>query len=493
MKQETRVGTVVAGYRIDSVLGRGGMSVVYLAEHLRLSRKAALKVLSSALAEDEAFRERFVQESKRAAELEHPNVIPIYDAGEVQEGDASGLLYIAMRHVEGSDLKELLARGGPLDVGRTLFLLEQVAAALDAAHARGLVHRDVKPANILVEPTDHVFLTDFGIAKQTTAPGLTRTGIFVGTIDYAAPEQIEGGPLDGRTDVYALACVLYQCLTGRRPFERELELAVIQAHLTATPPIITDVRPDLPKPLDQVITKAMAKVKDERHATCTALIDAARTAVLGRRPQPEGAAATVASAAAPARPRRALPRWAMLAALALAAATLAAVGLIMFTGGGTARESTVPIEDVIPADLSQECRYLEPRAGAEASRRCSPENADAGFKPNQWDVSTFPTTAALRAAYEAERLTSGRSRSQGSCKPSEWQGETQWTHATGEVAGRVICTYLDEVAVLIWTHEPSGDGDHANLLGIAHRVDGSTEALDQWWKVWRNQLGHTAS
>ena len=282
MSEATRIGAVLAGYRVESLLGRGGMSVVYLAEHVSLGRKVALKVLASPLAHDPSFRERFMRESQRAAGLDHPNVIPIYDAGEVDGGDADGLLYIAMRYVDGPDLRSLLRREGRLGVGRTLYMLEQVASALDAAHDNDLIHRDVKPSNILIaEPSEHVYLTDFGVAKQTSAPDLTRTGIFVGTIEYAAPEQIEGLTLDRRTDVYALGCVLYECLAGRPPFERDAEVAVMHAHLTSPPPRLTEVRQDLPKELDRVVTRAMAKSRDERFATAPELVDAAH-AVLRR-------------------------------------------------------------------------------------------------------------------------------------------------------------------------------------------------------------------
>ena len=231
MAASTRIGTEVAGFRIDSILGRGGMSVVYVAEQLRLGRRVALKVLTTELAWDEQFRERFVRESHIAAAIDHPNIIPIYDAGE-----EDGLLYIAMRFVQGPDLKEVLKRGS-LGVGRTIFLIEQLASALDAAHTHSLVHRDVKPGNILLEEsTDHVYLTDFGVAKQTTARGLTSTGHFLGTVEYAAPEQIEGGPVDARTDVYALGCVLYECLTGMPPFSQSTEHAVLHAHLVRSAP-----------------------------------------------------------------------------------------------------------------------------------------------------------------------------------------------------------------------------------------------------------------
>ncbi|HEX9235366.1 MAG TPA: serine/threonine-protein kinase, partial [Actinomycetota bacterium] len=212
MQTEPRIGSVIAGYRIDSLIGRGGMSVVYLAEDLNLGRKIALKVLAPELAGDARFRERFVRESRLAASLEHPNIIPIHDARE-----ADGVLYIAMRYVEGTDLKGLIKEEGRLDPGRTLSIVGQVAGALDAAHARGLVHRDVKPGNILIARAsesggpEHVYLSDFGLTKRATSDsGITATGQFVGTLDYAAPEQFEGKPLDGRTDQYSLGCCLYE-------------------------------------------------------------------------------------------------------------------------------------------------------------------------------------------------------------------------------------------------------------------------------------------
>jgi serine/threonine-protein kinase len=288
----TRIGTEIAGFRIESVLGRGGMSVVYLAEQTRLERKVALKVMASALGDNELFRNRFLQESRLAASLDHPNIIPIYDAGE-----ENGCLYIAMRHVDGRDLSEVLAKDGPLSLGRTLFVLEQLAGALDAAHEHDLIHRDVKPANVLlVGETDRVYLTDFGVAKPTTSAGLTRTGFFIGTPDYSAPEQIEGRDVDQRTDVYALGGVFYSCLTGVSPYERETEVAVLQAHLLEPPPRLKDQRPDLPRALDRVIAKAMAKEKDDRYPTCGDFAAAAEAAAHDRSIAP--IASTIASPAA---------------------------------------------------------------------------------------------------------------------------------------------------------------------------------------------------
>jgi serine/threonine protein kinase len=277
MRSDIPIGTEFAGYKITGVLGRGGMSVVYSAEHLGLGRTVALKILSASLADDDEFRERFVRESKLAATLEHPNIIPIFDAGETQ-----GLLFIAMRHVVGGDLKSLIKPAAPLGLGQTIFIIEQVAGALDHAHRKGLVHRDIKPANILVEsPSDRVYLTDFGVAKQRLSPGLTRTGYFVGTFIYAAPEQIEHKPIDGRTDLYALGCVLYECLSGDRPFKADTEASILQAHLVEPPPRLTDVRPDLPPSIDDVIATALAKSKDDRYPTCGDLVRALRAVALG--------------------------------------------------------------------------------------------------------------------------------------------------------------------------------------------------------------------
>jgi Protein kinase domain len=277
MTWDIPIGTVIAGYRITGVLGRGGMSIVYAAEHLNLGRMVALKVLSTNLAADESFRERFTRESRMAAGLEHPNVIPIYDAGE-----SDGFVYIAMRRVDGTDLGSIIEESGPLSPGESVFLLEQVAGALDQAHEEGLVHRDVKPANILIaKPADRVYLTDFGVGKQSSASRLTKTGYFLGTFAYAAPEQIEGKSVDGRTDVYALGCVLYECLSGDPPFDATTEASIIRAHLIEPPPRVTDKRPDLPSGMNGVIARAMAKAMDDRYPTCGDLMRAVRAALLG--------------------------------------------------------------------------------------------------------------------------------------------------------------------------------------------------------------------
>ena len=239
------LGSEFAGYRLESYVARGGMGVVFEATHLRLHRRVALKLLAPELAEDRDFRERFLKEAELAAGLEHPSVVPVYDAGE--EG---GLLYLAMRYLAGGDLRSLLQRQGRLSLDRSLSITEQIAGALDAAHALGLVHRDVKPANILFdERQERAYLGDFGVAKRQSSKGLTQTGSFLGSVDYCAPEQIESAVVDGRADVYALGGVFYHCLTGQPPYVRETEVAVLTAHLRDAPPALSRVRPDLPAPL----------------------------------------------------------------------------------------------------------------------------------------------------------------------------------------------------------------------------------------------------
>lgn len=262
-------GAQFGSYRIESLAGRGGMAFVYKARDLRLDRRVALKVLSPALFESVQGRERFLRESRTAASLDHPNIVPIYEAGEMD-----GFLYIAMRYVEGHDLKARLARTGPLDLATASAILSQVASALDAAHSSGLVHRDVKPGNILISTSatqggpPQVYLTDFGITKRAATPSdVTTFGQFVGTMDYAAPEQIARRTVDARVDVYAFGCVAYQCLTGRMPFVRDDEAALLWAHLVEMPDPVSRYRPELAA-VDPLFAKVMAKSPDERYSTC---------------------------------------------------------------------------------------------------------------------------------------------------------------------------------------------------------------------------------
>jgi Protein kinase domain len=257
------------------------MSVVYAAEHQRLGRKVALKLLAGELVRDRAYRERFVRESRLAASLHHPNIVPIHDAGEADDTP-----YITMYLVQGEDLAETIRREGPLEPDRLLPILEQAAAALDAAHSRDLVHRDVKPANILIasgegaEEPGHVYLTDFGLAKNLgEGPSLTRAGLFMGTLDYMAPEQIQGHRVDRRVDVYALGCVIYESLTGAPPFRRDTDVAMMYAHIQESPPRVTERRPDLSAAVDEVVARAMAKEPEERFPTTADLVVALRNAL----------------------------------------------------------------------------------------------------------------------------------------------------------------------------------------------------------------------
>jgi serine/threonine-protein kinase len=275
------VGDEFAGYRVRAVLGRGGMSVVYQAENLRLSSVIALKVLAPELASDDVFRARFLEESRMAASLNHPNVIPIYDMGSQDD-----LLYIAMRYVSGTDMRQMIKKRGRILPATALFLIGQAARALDAAHRKGLVHRDVKPGNLLIErgsddaDPDHVYLADFGITKHAMSrSGLTSTGQFLGTIDYVAPEQIRGTSVLGLADQYSLGCVLYECLTGRVPFEKDLDAAIIWAHVEETPTMPTVLRPELPPEIDQVFGRVLAKRPDERYGSCREFVEAARMAL----------------------------------------------------------------------------------------------------------------------------------------------------------------------------------------------------------------------
>jgi serine/threonine-protein kinase len=280
-----RIGTTVVGHRIEELLGRGGMGFVYKAEQLELGRKVALKVLAPDLVRNVEYRTRFINESRLAAGIEHPNIIPIYASG---EGD--GILYISMRFIDGEDLGGVLDREQRLHTGRALNVLGQIGNALDAAHRQGLVHRDVKPANIMVTPpaageaAEHAWLCDFGLVKHfDSVQNLTATGVFMGTIQYVAPEQIEGRRLDGRADVYALACVLYECLTGVVPFERDSDVATLYAHIHDPAPATRLVRPDLPDGIDAVFAKALAKSRDDRFPTCADLMKAARSVLEGGR------------------------------------------------------------------------------------------------------------------------------------------------------------------------------------------------------------------
>lgn len=274
-------GDVFADNRIDGLAGRGGMGIVYRATQLGLERTVALKVITPVLAEEEDFRKRFVAESKAAASIEHPNVIPVYYAGE-----RDGVLFIVMRYIDGPDLRALVRAEGHLDPERAAHIVNQVGGALDAAHRHGLVHRDVKPANVLLDDEDHAYLTDFGLTKRsatTDGGGLSRAGGWVGTLGYVAPEQIRGERIDARTDVYALGCVLVHALTGSAPYMRDTDEATLWAHLNAPPP-----SDDVPPEFEGVVARALAKDPSDRYPSAGDLgLAALRAAGRGATSVPE--------------------------------------------------------------------------------------------------------------------------------------------------------------------------------------------------------------
>ncbi|WP_030200265.1 serine/threonine-protein kinase [Streptomyces sp. NRRL S-87] len=308
------IGKQIAGYRIERMLGRGGMAVVYAAKDLRLDRMVALKLIAPERARDDTFRRRFTHESRVAASIDHPHIVPIFEAGETD-----GVLYIAMRYVSGLDLRALLDRDGPLPVATALRIAAQVASALDAAHEHDLVHRDVKPANILVAPgtddehPEHVYLTDFGLTKKSLSlSGFTTAGEFVGTLDYMAPEQISGRPVDGRCDLYSLACVVYETLAGGPVFERDEDMALLWAHQYDQPPPLGERRPEVGPAAAEVVAKALSKVPEDRFATCLEFVAALRVASGGGERAADPARREAGAGGAPAEdgPPPEPPAWA---------------------------------------------------------------------------------------------------------------------------------------------------------------------------------------
>ncbi len=343
------IGAKLGGYRLEEFVGRGAMGAVYRAEDLRLGRRVALKVLAAELADDARFRERFLAESRLAASLDHAGIVPIFEAGE-----ADGLLYIAMRYVDGGDLRALVEGEGRLPPERAAALVEQVAGALDAAHARGLVHRDVKPSNVLVaveSGREHAYLADFGLTKHTSSPGgPTATDQMVGTVDYVAPEQIRGDEVDGRADLYSLGCVLFECVTGEVPFAQRSEVASIYAHLEEDPPRASERCPDVPPELDAVIARALAKDPNRRFQSGAEFADAVRGV----------------------RRRRRRPRRALLIALAAVTAAGATIGAILLAhSGGTGTLKAIAANAVSVIDPGRPSLTAQIRVGASPSQVAS--------------------------------------------------------------------------------------------------------------------------
>jgi serine/threonine protein kinase len=507
-----RIGTEFAGYRIEALLGRGGMSVVYRAENARLGNKVALKLLAEELAHDENFRERFVRESRTAATLNHPNIVTIYDAG-----DWDGVLYIAMRLVD-TDLKAHIRREGPLPPDHALAVAAQVGSALDAAHARGLLHRDVKPANILLEPGEPdappiAYLADFGLTKHLESrSGITASGQFVGTIDYMAPEQIEGREVDSRTDVYSLGCVVFESLAGGSPFRRETEVAVLWAHMRDEPPPLTELRPDLPSEPNGVIARAMAKNPEDRYSTCHELVADLRRALAGVSTAQTRAATPADRAGTRVSPARAAPdderpgpsrlrRWLISAVALLAAAALGAgaYGLLRDDPQVIAAEGTTlsPSDEIllgqIPRSIRGQCEPTEPLSpDFDSSIRCRPGTRAADrVDYNHAKSGNRMRSYFLRRAIGEQLVTPGLPvRPLGRCGPDS-QALGDWT-AVGEAGhsdrlrgggadGRFMCYRRNGWAAVEWTDS------RRDIYSVAYGRD--LRRLFGWW---RERAGPTA-
>jgi serine/threonine-protein kinase len=371
MAVENPTGRLIGGFRVGPLIARGAMASVYLAEDAS-GERVALKVLAPELASDGRFRQRFLRESQLAATLDHPHVVRTVAAG--QAGD---LLFIAMTHVDGTDLRQLLREEERLEPERALRLVRQAAEALDAAHEGGLVHRDVKPGNILVAgapEAEKVFVCDFGLARHVSSVGsLTGDRGFVGTVDYVAPEQIMGDSVDGRADVYALGCVLFECLAGERPFERESELAVVFAHLNEPPPRLSDFIPELPHAFDELFRTALAKSPDDRYSSCGALADAAGQALRG----------TLRARRRP-RQRRRARLAASLVACAVAIAVAAAVATQPNDEAGRLPRAAITQTSVVGVPLGRLQGFYKQRFGAwRAQELTEPKFPSLAFQQRQ--------------------------------------------------------------------------------------------------------------
>jgi serine/threonine protein kinase len=541
MPELPSIGTQFAGYRLEAEIGRG-LSVVYRAENPRLRSDIALKVLPPALAADEVFRARFLNESRIAASLNHPNVIPIYDMGSHE-----GLLYIAMRYVAGSDLRQMVRKRGRLPAAEALSLVGQVARALDAAHREGLVHRDVKPGNLLLEhggdenDPDHVYLADFGISKHATSrSGLTATGQLLGTVDYIAPEQITGAGVTGAADQYSLGCVLYECLTGRVPFDKDMDAAIIWAHVQQSPRPPTQLYSELPAELDQVFARVLAKQPADRYPNCREFVDAARAALVGPRqadvptrhgttgPRPDGPGTGGPGTggnhppAPPARRSRRPSRPRVLTVLAALVLLAAGTAGWVLTGAGSGSHprrdpamamSSSPVGPRMPvspllaalklANESPEAKGQLPPSSCRQQAATAVTCTAAAPGITVATFRTYPSLPALYAAYIAavKQLNSGRFQPNvQDCEAQQNAGETSWNHnykhtgrysvpqlesgtlnAATQAAGRVFCDYVGGEEYFVWTQD---DGHLlASVYGPVHLL------VWNWWVAVHHNIG----
>lgn len=479
------LGPDVPGFRIENELGRGGMSVVYRAEQLELGRDVALKILAPELATENGFRERFLREARLAGRLQHPNIVDIFDVGEAGEA-----LYIAMELIDGEDLGRLVAREGRLEPERTVVLLEPIASALDAAHSAGLVHRDVKPGNILISATGYPYLADFGVARDPLAPGLTTAGSFVGTPEYSAPEQLAGDDeLDRRVDVYALGCVLYECLTGRRPPAK------------GPVPAPSSVRPGLATVWDEIVARATATSRDDRYPSCGAFIAAARECLgsfsktrieaprprrvevaSGRAAEPT-TASRQAGAAALLPWLRALDRRTRMAAGVVAAGALATVILLVgyWPDGAEGERVDGRAKPVVPFPDARERTLLgiapnklEPCKRAPAAQR--QELAIATLKcagitgaTTWYDLFESPEDMTDNFSRRAEGITS-----EGLC--AENKNSISGWNIGGKDQGTIACYIRNGTTFLLWT-----DDDKKTVAAMNAGEAGQARAF-QWFQ-----------
>ena len=525
-------GSSFGPYRVLGVIGHGGMGQVLRAHDAEHQRDVALKLLPAQWAADEHYRERFRREARIAARLNEPHVIPIHRYGEID-----GQLFLDMRLVEGEDLASLLRRSGPLTPARAVDVVGQVARALDAAHAGGLVHRDVKPSNVLLvgrsdggdlagsaPGEDFAYLADFGIARVTdegTGPGLTGTGLAIGSTDYMAPERFTREPLDGRADVYSLACVLYELLTGRRPFAPGDPMGLMYAHLHEEPQAPSTVRPGLPPALDAVVLRGLAKDRDRRWQSAGAMAAAAREALAGSgmpvpppdgdrttvgpvrgdtdrpvtRQQPVGAAAppTVVGAVAPGGPaprsRNPLP-WVLVALMTVAAVALAVLAVVLDGRADSAEDGAEAaadrlVEQALPGDLAAgDCTVAEPEAGELRRLVCPDGSSDASLPEGTYTVhrgdaaGEEPADAADREGLPELDQVSDCGDDFDDSGPGP-EGVVELTDGD-EPVGRLAC-YVDEStedAVLVWAW------DDLDVRGQVVVRDGGVAGVDDlasWW------------
>ncbi|WP_199589369.1 serine/threonine-protein kinase [Blastococcus sp. TF02A-26] len=507
-------------YRIEGLLGRGGMGVVYRAYDTEHRRQVALKVLAEDLAADPGYQERFRREAHTAARLTDPHIVPIH-----RYGETDGRLFLDMRLVRGSDLAAVLADSGPMAPARAVGIVSQVAAALDSAHADGLVHRDVKPSNVLVcapatdtDGDEFVYLVDFGIAHpvvpDVAQPSLTQTGSAVGSFDYMAPERFLEGPADARTDVYALACVLFECLTGSRPFPVTGLAPLMYAHLNQAPPAPSSLRPGLPRALDEVVARGLAKDPADRWQSAGALAAAARRALTSPVRVPDRAPDTPPPTPLPPAPSHSSPsdslpsplpsrtdpgkrtsdrrggsRLATVLTWTAAALVAALVGvLLLLRDEEPARDRPEPptagprhddLLAILPADYDPARCRPAPAAddGEVAAVDCGPSATRPG--PGSSRFFLYPDAATLDEVFleDVERVDLDEQPPGTSCPAT--QGHGVWEE-DGVGSGRVAC-YVDAAndAVLIWTEDEDAVEAVVRIRGGG--TQGLTELVD-WWR-----------